>query len=226
MAIGLQDYQQLPGERHAIVCSVLDYMFRTFASKPPDTIPECANTALIAIKRFLDLLHKSGQPQWALELRSELESYEINAKDDDFRLQIIHRLIAELLPQVKAWTYDPDVEEAVDIDRLLAKHLAASEIDAKFVEIVKILETLLESGKIDSNSAIGKLKRLIAIVKENRKGTLNAQLFSWNVVTKFTGAFAKEPESPWWIKGIHNYLGSSAISVGSKRRRWRLAPMS
>ncbi len=148
------------------------------------------------------------QPEWLKSLRTMLAEY-LRTKGSDFG-------VTKQLSLFLQSTYDSmmnhdwglmlqGLPEAPNVDRLLFELYSVSGVEQKFDFLIEKLQELIETEIVDSNSAVKSLRKLIALVKRNKRTPIGAY-FSLrsvsNFVTHYLDILAQDPKAPALLKPI------------------------
>lgn len=164
-----------------------------------------ARKALEEATALSSLLTDPDKPNWLQPLYQRLQTYSNNPSVEAYNfLQAVIPLIEPILNH--DW-FGSTHKTALDFDAIFEKYKKESRLDELFQEIIRILESILESGEIDSNSMLRALERMISTLRSCKKGSYFHINSSWEFLVNFIQNYLWEELSK--IPG----LGSAATAL-------------
>lgn len=140
----------------------------------------------IAVKNstgdLLAALSENDKPNWLLGLNQRadlyatdrLQNYQLMQFLFDNRLQILNH----------TWAFEGK-DDAFDFDSIFEHYRAESRLPELFDEIVKILESIQNSGEVDSVAMMTALGKVIATLKGSKDGSYFSVNSAWSFLVSF-----------------------------------------
>lgn len=150
---------------------------------------ESAKTLLIALDDIKRAISSNDRPAWIGPLDQKLNWYVNHHSQGDAGLQLLN-IIIQLSPSIASqnWQFaDALSSSAIDFAGIYNEYYAQSRVPELFDELVSHMESIIESGDIDSITTIKALERLIATIKRNARGDYFSTRGAW----EFTQLFFK-----------------------------------
>ncbi|TBU73323.1 hypothetical protein [Phytopseudomonas daroniae] len=142
-----------------------------------------AKKALEEAAALSSLLTAPDKPNWLQPLCQRLQIYNNNPSVEAYNfLQAIIPLIEPI--HNHDW-FGSTHKNALDFDAIFEKYKKESRLNELFQEIIRILESILESGEIDSNSMQRALERMISTLRSCKKGSYFHINSSWEFLINF-----------------------------------------
>lgn len=139
----------------------------------------------------------NDRPQWLTSLIQACTNYKSKSPKnqnvaEEFR--IISRL--EKVAKEHQWdTSSNTVTPLLDFDDIVETYRNKEVIQQLFNKLIASLEKIIASDELDSIKATEDLRRLIATLQKSKKGTFQAQIFSFEFAKTYVKNFALE-----WVK--------------------------
>ncbi|MAT71190.1 MAG: hypothetical protein CMJ58_16890 [Planctomycetaceae bacterium] len=114
-------------------------------------------------------MHGRDRPPWLKPIIATSHAFVVNPDDSNGRLLI--RSIVDHYPSIKPIAVDGDGIQPLDFDRIFAESRDSGELPHLFDELIALAEKIIQSGEIESLTALSALKYLIRTLEENRNGS-------------------------------------------------------
>ncbi|ODU00380.1 MAG: hypothetical protein ABS79_03435 [Planctomycetes bacterium SCN 63-9] len=141
---------------------------------------KAASDLAYSLNHLKSILSNVDQPEWIGKLEAPLRSL-ITNKNQMYADQAVNVLLS-LYNNIMShkWEFKEEVpEEPVDFDAIYRRTFTRSEMPAIFDGLIGALEEMVTSGFIDSIRAITALKKLIATIRRNAKGSYFSSAQTW-----------------------------------------------
>lgn len=187
---GFKAYVRLVNDKHNALKSALTNFIQAFSAENKERKISTAQAVLEAVAVLKQHLSSEDRPTWISSLEREIHRYIQPTKNNErSRLQVFQIMIG-LYPRIQShiWNFDQSSENlAIDFSTIYRECFDSSRVASLFDELIQHLETIIDSGEIDSKKATYALERLIATIKKNSRG----DFFSTRGVWEFSTAFLK-----------------------------------
>jgi hypothetical protein len=147
--------------------------------------------AKLTLARIDDLkraMSKVDHPNWIRPLEERISWYVRAAESQqDAGLQLIGTVL-QLNPQIESqkWEFaDTAASSAIDFAQIYQEYYQASKVPELFDQLVCHLETIINSGEIDSVQTTKALERLLATIRKNARGDYFSTRGAWEFTLVF-----------------------------------------
>lgn len=142
------------------------------AGHDSETLQAVSDT-LEALDHVLAIISEKDWPPWAGPLRTELHKYQQNSENKKVRYALLRVLLnQDRTINLHKWSFETtDAEIGVDFEATYAEHYKNSKGPALFQALLEQLQKIVDSGEVDSLKAITSLRKLIATIRANMRGT-------------------------------------------------------
>lgn len=141
-----------------------------FAVAPSIEARKEANAELYrAAKDLRDLLHDADRPKWLGSILVASKQFNSHPGDQTSR-QFINAVAAQF-PFIQPIVVDTDASETLDFDALFQKQRDEGTLPQLFDKLIELASKIIESGEVESITALDALKQLVEILKANRNGS-------------------------------------------------------
>lgn len=176
-------FVRLIKSKHDILIKSLIRLQKALVGEDIEKKIQYANKALEDTTALSSLLTTPDKPSWLQQLHQRLQTYNNNPSVEAYNfLQAVIPLIEPI--HSHDW-FGSTKTNALDFDAIFEKYKKESRLNELFQEIIKILESILESGEIDSNSMQRALERMISTLRSCKKGSYFHINSSWEFLINF-----------------------------------------
>jgi hypothetical protein len=166
-------YLRFVNERFAVLRQSLIEFNRKLTQHDAGQKMGAAKSLSRSIDELKVALSQADHPGWIAELESQLHAY-INqqANNTDAGLNILNTIV-RLSPVIAAqkWQFDESSgKPAIDFSAIFREAYDASRVPQLFEELIGHIQTIIDSGAIDSMRVLRSLEELIALIRKNARG--------------------------------------------------------
>lgn len=179
---------RLVKEKHEIVKACLNKLFEVLPSDAHADKVHSNEALLDACHALKGILSDADRPKWLSHLISEATIYNQHHKTTGHNFRLLNNIVAQRQAVLShAWSFEAGgVEVDYNFDSLYLRFKEESNLQLCFESMVSILEKMIESGEIDSFTALRSIEQLISVIKQNQEGSYFSVMASWEFVTSFT----------------------------------------
>jgi hypothetical protein len=177
-------FGRLLAERHNDLKVASESLILELAGDGKEQKKIAAQKARNAAVALSSILPDSDVPGWLKDVLACLQYYVDGTWDGGYLIKHHYKLLPLILNH--QWGFDDDEDFALDFDGVFELYRKESRLPELFDEIISILESIKESGEIDSLNMMEALAKIIATLKNGKEGSY----FSLNGAWKFLMSFA------------------------------------
>jgi len=140
-----------------------------------------------------NILATSDRPNWLNEIIASTNEFTSQHQDPNSIVSgsswnLLQRLMKIYQPALShKWNFSNHKGAYhYDFDSIYQKYRDESDLESLFGALIESLETMVNSGEIDSITAINSLRELIEILEENKSSSYFSTLTTWEFVKSFT----------------------------------------
>ncbi len=179
---------RLVQEKHEAMKACVNELFQALASDAHDEKVRANQALLTACEELSKILAETDRPQWLTQLVKETTLYSQKHKTTGHNFRLLNNLVAQRPKALShSWSFEESAIEAdYNFDSLYQRFKAESKLSSLFESMISTLQKMVESGEIDSLTAIKSLEQLISVIKQNQEGSYFSVMASWEFITSFT----------------------------------------
>lgn len=170
-------------EKHNELIKSLDDLVNVLVTEDIEAKKSTANVSLTKANELKSSISQQDCPAWLPPLIQGLQCF---SNDTWRQTNLIAHLIRHIA-QIKAhaWVFANPSESAFDFDSIFEHYKSQSRLSELFDEIIKILEQIQDSSEIDSVAMMAALGKVIATLKQNKKGSYFSINSAWSFLVSF-----------------------------------------
>lgn len=160
-------------ERYEIFKSSFSSLVSALCSENIQEKKKAAEDAQSASDSLLSIISKSDHPGWLTQFKSDLHVY-IQSTNRSGSSNRLMKSMLKLHPQMEShrWAFDrTSVLKPVQFEEIFKEVYTNSKGPDLFEKLLASLQSIVDSGEVDSLKAIEALNKLIATIKANMRGT-------------------------------------------------------
>jgi len=135
---------------------------------------EACNSTLSTLETLKEAMSTTDRPVWIGKIETAIRQFiQRHQHYTDAGVTLINAIIA-CSPQIASQKWDfseSDEDKPVDFDAYFQKFYDESRLPELFEKLVGHLQTIVESGSVDSNRILKQLQKLINTIKRNARGS-------------------------------------------------------
>jgi hypothetical protein len=181
-------FLRLVQEKHELLKTRLNELFRALSSDNHDEKVGANGLLLDACEDLSQILAVADRPSWLAHIINETRLYSENHQTSGHNFRLLNNIVGQRQQALShSWSFEnSSVAEDYNFDSLYKKFKANSKLPQFFDSMVSTLEKMINSGEIDSLTALKSLEQLISIIKQNKGGSYFSVMASWEFITSFT----------------------------------------
>lgn len=172
LAEGVETYRQAVEERFSAFRDCINSLVVGFSNTDQNKRGQLVKNLMEKTRDLADILPNKGLPKWLTDIRGA--TTQANADLNDKHTEQLLRVIWQSRDQIQPIEFPSQDNSLFDFDELFNHYRDQGRIAELFDELVRALGSIIDSGVIDSLTAINALKDLIGMLKANRNGSLAA----------------------------------------------------
>lgn len=156
---------------------------------------EAARAVLTCLNDLKSAMSTPDHPPWISTLEAKLNWYVSYVSNQaDAGLQLMQTILANYSSiEKQTWNFaDASANAAINFAAIYQEYYNGSRVPDLFDELVTQLETIINSGEIDSLQATKALEKLVATIKKNSRGDLFSTRGAWEFTQLFFKNYALE----------------------------------
>jgi hypothetical protein len=155
---------------------------------------EAAKKVLHTIDDLKRSMSATDHPSWLGQLEGQLKGYLARYEGHPDSGKALLAAILHLHPAIEdqKWVFAEASPAAIDFAAIYEEYYAASRVPELFQELIGHLETIIQSGEIDSIQTIKALEKLIATLRKNARGDYFSTRGAWEFTQVFFRNFSIE----------------------------------
>lgn len=160
-------------ERHQIFKNRLDELLEAVSGNDPQKKQGASKSAHESLQHLKQTISQADYPPWLGPIESKLHWYTPRTKEEKSGKVLLSTLI-KLYSQImkQQWNLDrPKGISPVDFDSIYRLFYDESRAPELFEELLKQLQSIVDSGEVDSLKAIQSLEKLISTIRKNMRGS-------------------------------------------------------
>lgn len=176
-------FLKLLNERHNELKSKAAHLIKALGSEDLGTKKKAAQETLSAAENLKLVIPSTDVPNW---LHSIIH-YISGQLGPNWRSSVLLQSLIPTLPSLNehTWNINDNKSSAIDFDGVFELYRKESRLPELFSEIVKILESIKDSGDVDSLSMIEALAKVISTIKKCSSGSYFSVNGAWAFLTSF-----------------------------------------
>lgn len=181
-------FLRLVQEKHEATKLRINELFQALASDTHDDKVRANQALLTACEDLSKILAESDRPHWLAQLIGDTTVYSQKHNTTGHNFRLLNNLVAQRPNALShSWSFEKsNIEVDYNFDALYQRFKSESKLSALFENMISTLQKMVESGEIDSLTAIKSLEQLILVIKQNREGSYFSVMASWEFITSFT----------------------------------------
>lgn len=179
----LQLLIRLIAERHSQLNSALVSLFRVLAGEDAASKLAHAQGALRAANDLKVCLSNKDIPSWLVNAIQSLTSY-TNKHWSSYQL-LENLILIKREIENHRWIFQEGDDATLNFDSIYEHFKKESRLPELFDEIVKILESIKESGEVDSVTMLRALGKVTATIQRGRDGSYFCISSAWDFLLSF-----------------------------------------
>ncbi len=179
---------RLVQEKHEVVKECLNKLFKVLASDAHADKVHANESLLDACQALNGILSGTDRPKWLSHLISEATVYNQHHKATGHNFRLLNNIVGQKQAVLShSWSFETGgVKADYNFDSLYMRFKEESNLQVLFESMISTLEKMIESGEIDSLTALRSIEQLISVIKQNQEGSYFSVMASWEFVTSFT----------------------------------------
>lgn len=133
-------------------------------------------------------LSQNDRPKWLTKLIGDLETFiDRLGKHGGASIQLINSLISAH-PAITGhrWSFNEEANNETSFDEIYEHFRNESRLPELFESLVGIIQKMIDTGEIDSITAVDSLKKLVSLIQKNKSGSYFSLMASWEFLLSFT----------------------------------------
>ena len=179
---------RLVQEKHEVVKVCLNKLFEFLASDAHADKVHANEALLDACQALNGILSEPDRPKWLSHLIGEATTYNQHHKTAGHNFRLLNNIVGQRQAVLShSWSFEAGgVKADYNFDSLYLRFKEESNLQELFDSMISTLEEMIESGEIDSLTALRSIEQLISVIKQNQKGSYFSVMASWEFVISFT----------------------------------------
>jgi hypothetical protein len=188
-------YVRFLTERYQALVASLHELYKVLTQEDREKKAAAAKALHVCVADLKGALSQSDWPAWLRPLDERLHWYLQVWKPQPEAAAGLLDTLMKLHPAITAQSWDfgeASAKYAIDFAAIYQQHFLASKVPQLFDELIAHLETIINSGKIDSLQTISALEKLLATIRKNARGDYFSTRGSWEFTQVFFKNFSLE----------------------------------
>jgi len=184
-------------DKHKRLVRAFDPFFTSLNSPQKEARLSSTKAVFDNANALSEQLAPADRPQWLTALIQACNLYiEKTNKNQSVTSELRLIIGSEKSATDHSWeAARSNLSPLLDFDEILERHRNNEVVNLLFDQLIESLEKIIDSDELDSRRATEDLERLIATLKKSKKGTFQAQVFSFDFAKGWVKNFAIE-----WVK--------------------------
>lgn len=183
----------LVNEKYSVIKSRLPSLLKTLSEdNHKEKLEESAQLYDSAMD-LANVLSTSDRPNWLSEIIACTNEFTFQHKDPNSIVsgsswRLLQKLMKIYQPALShKWDFSNHKgAHHYDFDSIYQKYRDESDLEALFDALIETLEKMVNSGEIDSITAINSLRELMEILEKNKTSSYFSTMATWEFVKSFT----------------------------------------
>ncbi len=183
----------LVNEKYGVLKSQLVNLLKTMSENNHKAKLEDSILLNKAAMNLANILAESDRPGWLNQILSCTNEFTLQHKDSNSIMpgsswQLLNKLMRLYYPVLNhKWDFSTQKgKHYYDFDAIYKKYRDESKLESLFDALIETLEKMVNSGEIDSLTALNSLNELIELLDNNKTSSYFSTMASWEFVKNFT----------------------------------------
>jgi hypothetical protein len=174
-------------ERHNDLKMAAEALLLELASDALADKKSAAEKVVNLASTLRSIIPESDVPRWLDEVLALAHNYILNRWSGAVFIKHYYKLLPVIMNH--QWDLDDDKEPALDFDGVFELYRKESRLPELFDEIIALLESIKESGEIDSLNMLEALAKIVATLKSGKKGSYFSMDGAWKFMMSFANNY-------------------------------------
>jgi hypothetical protein len=180
-------FNKVLSERHGELKTLAEALVVELASESAETKKASVIRAQESAKLLVKILPKNEAPDWLSSFIAYTQRYLERIWDGVSFMKHFYFILPNILSH--DWGVGDGENIALDFDGIFEIYRKESRLPELFDEIIRLLESIKDSDAIDSRSMLEALEKIIATLKNGKKGSYFSLNSAWTFLMNFSNNY-------------------------------------